>query len=454
MELIFENAQQIGTGEMPNLVQFPDTSAELFYTDAGELYGEPILELQGNYSAPALQTANNISPDIGIENIELNVLGGFGIVGSYTVGDIQKLIIYEFAISMDTYLLNGGIKKSIDNAVSQFDVSFSNPLDVASESGANVAISEYESLLSPGAKVTFNFAIGDSDIYEMGIFYVDQSSFTLLSESVSADGRNIIGKALRDQTLDENNDISWGNFGIILENLLEQAQITSDYYLVENSTLNNRFNFDPNTTVLNAIEDMLKLTIDWKIEELTDGTIVIGSPNYAGFENRSTYSFERGTDIFSRSITQDDQSAYRRVCIHDSDWTIKTFAEVENFIGWNLQANKTLYVEVPKGTNQTDVDAYAQEITTRLENVGKVESFTGPFRPQLVCGDGANIVDEKGNHNLGLITEINHTFGKDGFFTNFTVDSGGRLGKGRFSDYIKLLSRDSKSGSVGYDEIV
>ena len=103
------------------------------------------------------------------------------------------------------------------------------------------------------------------------------------------------------------------------------------------------------------------------------------------------------------------------------------FKNVEVYSGWNLQANKTLYVQVANGLKSTDLQNYADELAIRLSDAGKIESFTGPFRPHLQCGDEAIIVDLKGSKSLGLITEITHKFGKSGFITDFTVDSGEQL---------------------------
>ena len=86
-----------------------------------------------------------------------------------------------------------------------------------------------------------------------------------------------------------------------------------------------------------------------------------------------------------------------------------------------------------------------------LQYVGKIESFTGPFRPQFILGDEAVIIDSDGSTSLGLITEITHRFGKEGFYTDFTVDSGGKLGKGRLSDYISRITKDRTSSSRVYE---
>ena len=176
------------------------------------------------------------------------------------------------------------------------------------------------------------------------------------------------------------------------------------------------------------------------------------SPNYGEFMRRRTYFFRRDTDIFTRNITTDDQQVYRKVCVHNADFSMSFYKDVENYTGWNLKNNKTLFVQIADGISFTDTKSIAANLAEQLEMSGKVESFTGPFRPQLIIGNDARILD--GNIiELGLITEVTHVFGKQGFYTNFTVDSGGRLGKGRLSDYIgkigNLISRTS-SGTIAY----
>ena len=150
----------------------------------------------------------------------------------------------------------------------------------------------------------------------------------------------------------------------------------------------------------------------------------------------------------------DDQESYRKVCVHDKDKTIMIYKDVVSYTGWNLQSNKTLFVEVPQGTSTANATDIANELATRLANVGKVETFTGPIRPHIIVGDQARIVDEDGTTTLGLITEVTHNFGKSGFTTEFTVDSGGRLGRGRLTDYIRMARGEISSGQIGYEEII
>ncbi|MBV1757999.1 MAG: hypothetical protein KMY55_09170 [Dethiosulfatibacter sp.] len=453
MQLSFETVAVVGTGNYPDFVQFERTEGELFYLSNGKMYGTSSKKFDGDFDSPVWLDTNEISPieDTNMTHLELKTLSGFGIVGSYRTSNAQKLLIYEFAFEMDRYLDSATIKHSMDTPISSFTLNLENPLNENPEYVGNVSISEDSSLLSPGSKVTFEFSMGDSEPYPLGTFYVDRSNFSLLNETVGVDGRNIIGKALNDQTFDEENVYPYWNLRETLKEILYRFNISSDEVLVENTSIYAGYQFDANMSCLAGIMEILKALNNWHIKEIVDGTVVIGSENYAGFTPNSRYSFYRDKDIFTRSIVRDDQEAYRRVCVHNQNFIIKVYRDVETYSGWNLQANKTLYVNVPEGTTHTDAESYATQIADSLQYVGKIESFTGPFRPQLILGDEAVIVSAEGSTSLGLITEITHRFGKDGFYTDFTVDSGGKVGRGRLSDYIGMIIKDRSSSSRIYE---
>lgn len=453
MELSFDTIAVVGEGNYPDFVQFEKTEGELFFLDNGLMYGIPSGRLNGEFSNPVWQAPINVGPegDQSISHLEIKTISGFGIVGSYKTDTAHKLLIYEYMIEMDRYLESGSIKHSMDTPISSFTLNLENPIDENPEHQGNAAISEESSLLSPGSKVTFEFSMGDSEPYPMGSFYVDRSSFTLLNETITVDGRNIIGKALNDQTFDEENIYTYSILHEIVKGILLKANITNDEMLVENTSVYAGYQFDVTMTYLEGIMEILKALDNWKIEELVDGTVVIGSNSYSGFVRNSSYVFRRDKDIFTRGIIRDDQEAYRKVCVHTGDFSIKVYREVETYTGWNLQANKTLYVNVPDGTSLSDAESYADQIANNLQYVGKIESFTGPFRPQIIIGDEAVIIGQNGSVSLGQITEITHRFGKNGFYTDFTVDSGGRLGKGRLSDYIARITRDKTSSNRLYE---
>lgn len=454
MQLNFEYNQNVGLGDTADLIHLWNNEGNMLYIQDGRMRSKYTLTPNGEWEDREFIDDADVSIHESIEHFRIDNMGGFGAIGSYynDDDDTQYLLIYEYQLDMSEYLNGGSVKFSIDSPVASFTLSLENPVDEETEIVGAVAINEETSLLSPGAKVRFSFTAGDDlEEVELGSYYIDRSNFDLLSETASVDGRNLIGKALKDQTLNENGVISYKSITNIFNQLLEGANLNIDQYEVESESESRSFSYDPDKDVLSAINEILALLINWKIEETVEGEIIVGSPTYGLFPSRSTYTFNRNKDIFSRQIVRDDQSSYKRVCVHTSDWSVTEYADVEAYSGWNLQSNKTLFVDIAEGTSVSNAQAVAVEVASRLENVGKIESFTGPFRPQLLVGDGANIVNDDGGTNLGLITEITHSFGKSGMFTDFTVDSGGMIGKGRLVDFIGLVNNvGSALGSIVY----
>lgn len=460
MQLVFENIVELGSGGFPNVIQYPDTSAQIFALNGGVMYGRVIDKLNGDFATPILDIPVDVSPGDNITNLSIQALPGFGAVGSYLTGNIHKLIIYEYQQDISDYLNSVTIKHSSDNAISSFTLTLENPDIKDPEHPGNIALNEDKGLLIPGGRIQIYFGAGDAEPdFEMGQFFIDRSDFVLGGSTASVDGRNTIGKVLGDQTVDEANEYWYSQISANINQLLDATKLAPDQYLVENTAEQGWFSFTPNTTFLKALESMLETLPTWKIRELSNGTIVIGSPGYSGFDTPGIYTFYRDQDIFSRQITRDDAQSYRRVCVHTEGFSDFVYREVEAYTGWNVQANKTLYVQVSSGMRRAMLASYADELALRLKDSGKVESFVGPIRPQLQDGDEAIIIDQNGSKSLGLITEVAHKLGKGGSYTEFTVDSGGTVGKGRISDYIKKISTgilapsgDSGWGDIDYDE--
>lgn len=458
MELIFETIDTIGQGKYPDFVEFEKTEGEIFYLDNGLMFGTPSEKLEGDFSSPVWLESSDISPkdETNMKHLELKTLSGFGIVGSVVTDTKQILLIYEYQVDVSPYLNAGTISHSISDPISRFNLTLENPDIKDPERPGNIAISEEASLLQPGAKVIFNFSAGDSiDQFGMGQLFIDRTTYNLASETASTEGRNTIGKVLDDQTVDEFNEYWYAPIADSIRKLFEKAQLNNDDYIIENTSEEGWFSFTPNTTFKQGLETMLEILPQWQIRELSDGTIVVGHPEYAGFDIPGFYTFYRDKDIFSRQITREDDQAYTRVCVHTENFSNVIFKRVDSYSGWNLRANKTLYVQVANGLKVENLQGYADELSERLSDAGKVESFTGPFRPHLQCGDESIIISTSGTKSLGLITEITHKFGKAGFFTDFTVDSGGTVGKGRLSDYIAKIASGvfGQKAEAGWNDI-
>jgi len=91
----------------------------------------------------------------------------------------------------------------------------------------------------------------------------------------------------------------------------------------------------------------------------------------------------------------------------------------------------------------------AQELAESIAISGRLESFAGIFTPQLTLGDEVHIeASDVSEEVIGTVTEVTHSFGKSGFYTSFTVDSGGRKAKSRLSDLIGKASETLNTNGV------
>ena len=182
MELIFEVSKYIdrqGNNSYPDIIQFPNTQAQIFFIQNGEMIGLPTNKIKmGDWNSVSYQEEYDVSNDSNITNLELKMLQGWGIVGSYKTGNTHKLIIFEFAIEIGEYLNSGTIKHTISNPVSSFTLNLENPDLNDPEHPGNIAINEDKGLLNPGGKIKFYFGAGvDEPEFEMGQYFIDRCDF-------------------------------------------------------------------------------------------------------------------------------------------------------------------------------------------------------------------------------------------------------------------------------------
>ena len=313
-----------------------------------------------------------------------------------------------------------------DNAIAQFDSAVQNidPDIFGIDS----------SLFQPGSRIRVHIFMGDSNAYPIGTVWLDESGYGQLESTVKISGRNTIGYYLKDQTFDDRT-LFEGTTTEVLESILDYAGLTS--YNVQSLTDVKSFEFKPSDTLLSGIEAVLDFytTIDSKMEivELTDGTICIGYDYWVSeYLPRNYYSFDDGREVFKRNTTRASDGAYSKIRVtgrdvDDNDLEPVTI-DVENFRYWSLGSHRTKHLTAPDGLTQAGLQSWAEAQAKILQYIGVAEDFIGPFRPQLVVGDIAEVIHSDSNTatSLGVITQVKQVFSKQsGFTTEFSVDSGG-----------------------------
>jgi len=137
------------------------------------------------------------------------------------------------------------------------------------------------------------------------------------------------------------------------------------------------------------------------------------------------------------------------VCIRCTNPVATIFRDLPPHKYWPIAAHKTLYVDVPEGTTTGQMNAYADTLEDTIPLTGRVETFAGIFTPHLMIGDSAEVVESDGSYStVGTVTSVEHHFGRGGFYTQFTVDSGGRIGKPMLKDYLSTVSGQNTQTKV------
>ncbi len=459
MELAFEHYANLGAGINPDTLHIDDNSVYAFSILNGRLIAKIWRAPSGDvdWSTPVFETAFIATKDQNMSLMRLKSVPRVGMFGTwhqdtvYDGGEVvtperQRFAIWDAINDIGKYLKDGSIQLDLDKIVSTANFTFENPdYDLSGEK---------ESRLKPGMKLEMAFIAGDSAEYPMGVYYIDRVDMSTTGGTVSVDCRNISGKLLKDQSLDGYNSFPIMLYSDLVESLLRAAQLTD--FNVQQSPLGGwemGMEFAPEVDMLTALNEIISASLNWTVRETLDGQIVAGSIlTYDPLKNmNSKYTFNRGTDLISRGVVRDDNGVYSRVCYQSrntvTDVFIRVYAEVIHALEWSFAPNKTLYITAAENTGVTELQDLADTLAARMSKAGVMEQFSGPFRPHILPGDEAEIIADDGTWLLGMITTVNHAFGPSGYFTSFTVDSAGVLGKPQLRDMIERVSGTQSSSA-------
>ena len=259
------------------------------------------------------------------------------------------------------------------------------------------------------------------------------------ARTVSVSGRNSMGYFLNSQTFDEDKSYS-GTAVSILTEIFDKFGITN-YEIDDSDSKNLEFEVSANDTGLKAVQMISDLMTDilatpqkiWDVEELYDGKVIAGFDEFRGDINpRGTYVFHGKSDVFTKKINRSIDGAYSHIRCTGTDKSNHDLTPVVKPITtwqfWTLGEHRTYHAPKVDGlASDAELERYCMILAEQLQKSGQTVNYQTTFRPQLLVGDVAQIQGEEGEENetLGIITEVKHTFGSKGYFTEFTAASGG-----------------------------
>lgn len=432
------------SGVVGGVVHYYDGTAQSLFNSNGlkTQFAEIVNGHWGSANWSDEHAINNESyVDIGFDHPYNGIMFGAEVSG----GNVY-FVRYLYAMDCTDLISSGNISYKNDSAAVQFKANIMN---------INEAIfMDDATLYQPGAKITFNIIVGEEEPYAMCVAYLDSVDYNINSATVPISGRNSIGFKLMQSTFDDVTEISGATHQVVAK-IMEMAGVVN--YVVQEMHDSRKHEFKPDQTLMSGLEQVCDLNFDWKIAELPDGTVIVGSTSFvSNYQTNGYYIFkmyERGEgsafainrSLFKRKVKRSCDAAYTKVRItgRDADGNdlVPVIVPVENYSYWNIPRYKTYHESAPDGLTQNELQSYAEDVAARLQLVGIGEEFTCSLQPQLLIGDVAAF--DNGDDTmtpLGIVTDVKHSFGKSGFTTDFATDTGGLLVNSRAALFTKTKS--------------
>ncbi len=439
MTLTFEYTLDAGAGLYPQVIHTSDNLLRFIYLTAdGTVAGSTADPVLGLYDNLTYTEIGRISPDETVSCPSIKKVAHYGAYGFWSAEGDHRFVMYMLPTDITNSFIDGSVKFSIGSEVSQMSCTLLNI--------KGALLNRYRAFVTPGTKMELYFSLGSSGEITLGIFYIDSASVSYPDEKVSVSARNAIGKLLKEQTFNEDNTFEETTLQLNLQEILRLAEVED--FFVGNNTKSWKLRFEPDVTILDGIKRIISLIDGWKVDETANGVIGVAAITDTRFDQPAVYTFERDKTCWSYSVEYDDSEAVSRVCVTCTNPENTVYATVPRSKWWIQPSHRTTYVTAADGATLAEITAMAEELAQTIAISGRQESFVGIFTPQLTIGDEVRIQSGAKTETIGTVTDVTHNFGRDGFYTAFTVDSGGRKGKVRLSDLIGKASEKSNLNGV------
>lgn len=420
MPLTWDFARQLDAAASPgNTTSYYDEACQSFYLDSGTIRTR-IAQLEDGQWQNIEPEDEIVISESGFSSLDIEHHYNGLVAGSAQHDTSVVLLIYDYMLDVSPWLADGYWQLQPDNAIKAGSITLLNADDARFADDAFT-------IFAPGNRLVMSSIVGDSDPYQIGIMHIERSPYSEMTESFSFSGRNALGFYLSNQTFDERTSYS-GTRSAVFAAILADAGVPSRMIRIKTDITLLTLSFDSSKAMFAGITEAAE-RINWYVDDLPDGTIVIGDEDYIKSQVATTgiYTFTRGSDVVSRSVTRDSSGVYSRVCVRRKGATpLSLYADVPYFDGWALTGNRTFYQDVPDDTSQADMEAVRDNLVAELQYSGITESFTGLFRPWLQLGD-VGVIGGTDSRLVGIISDIKLRFGRSGYFTDFSVTSGGTI---------------------------
>ena len=278
-------------------------------------------------------------------------------------------------------------------------------------------------MFKPGPVLSLKYRLNEEPPSLIGMFVIQSLIQNELRRTITINAQNKLGSKLTSQTFDDNS-VFVGTVSKVIEDLLDDAGIEN--YQVEANTDTGDHEFEPEQSYFDGLTEYCN-NLGWYVEDTRDGLIVVGSETYVkNIIPATTHTFVRGVDVLTRGFSIDASEIYTRVCVRRKLPTpLYVYGNVPTDQARGIPNQSTYYRDVYEDATQMDMESLRDQIIENLKYRGRSEIFTTGFRPWLQIGGGCKI--EGGVGLNGVITDIYHAVGKNGYYTQIVVSEGGSM---------------------------
>ena len=429
--LVWDFHRQIGNDEgvlTGGVVHFYDETAQTIFLNGGikTRLSEPV---NGHWDEAELSFPSAFINETDYSRLNLDHPVNGTIYGVTIENSNLEFVRYQYAADLSDLVENISYSQQIDNPITQINATIIN-------AGKDFFLAE-GSLFNAGSRMTLKVAFGDSELYPICVAYVDEAPYDELDKSVSITGRNAIGYFLKESIFGSETTFA-GTYPETIGWIMTSAGVPKWLSMPGEGSISYDY-FKPTDTLLeglNWINDIMYYsnTDPLQLTEFSDGTVYCGKRSLIAEKMpNGYYTFNAESDVFKRKITKNVDAVYSKLYVTgktmDNEDLVPVTVPVSNYQLWNVPPKKMLKLAAPEGwvATQHDLQWWAEHEATKKQYSGITEDFDIPFRPQLLAGDVAEILEDGVGVTLGVITSVEHKMGRKGFSTSFSCDSGGQI---------------------------
>lgn len=455
-DLIAENVTETGA-----TFHFFDTNAQIMYPDGTLKYKWGRVE-EGHWQDL------DLSDEIELEAFDYKLIksdhpatGSLYIIGLArgNSNDVIYLFRYDYERDVSELVQDAQFTLQADNPITEIRASIKN----IKESMFN----EETSLFTPSAKMNLGIAFGNGAPTQLAVGFMDEIGWKHGAKTVDISGRNSMGFYLNDQTFDE--EVSFNAAATTVIPLIFERFGIVNYVIDPLGSGNVKIDVAPADTGMKVMQEISNLLTDvtepgknWEMEELPDGKVVVGYDAFrATYAPKGRYVFNGANDVFTKGVNRSIDGSFTQVRCTGTDNNKKELEAVVMPVTpikyWEPGAHKTYHAPKVEGVTQEKLTKYCEVLAQQLKEAGRLVTYRSTIRPQLLVGDVAevpNVDPEEPNKTLGIITEIRHTFGQGGYFTDFTASSGGQITTMDTSVYTSVKSSNGNNRNTRINDLV